>query len=47
MGQVYWRKGNKNGIFSLFFRSNIKRPYYVLSGIDDAIDKIIKFCQNL
>ena len=43
MGQVYWRKGNKNGIFSLFFRSNMKRPYYVLAGIDDVIDKIIKF----
>ena len=43
MGQVYWKKGNKNGIFSLFFRPNMKRPYYVLSGIDDAIDKIIKF----
>ena len=43
MGQIYWKKGNKNGIFSLFFRPNMKRPYYVLSGIDDAIDKIIKF----
>ena len=43
MGQIYWKKGNKKGIFSLFFRSNIKRPYYVLSGIDDVIDKIIKF----
>ncbi len=46
MGQVYWRKGNKNGIFNLFFRPNIKRPYYVLSGIDDAIDKIINFKFN-
>ena len=46
MGQVYWRKGNKNGIFSLFFRPNIKRSYYVLSGIDDAINKIIKFKFN-
>ena len=43
MGQVYWRQGNKNGIFNLFFRPNIKRPYYVLSGIDDVINKIIKF----
>ena len=43
MGQIYWRKGNKNGIFNLFFRPNIKRPYYVLSGIDDAIEKIINF----
>ena len=46
MGQVYWRKGNKNGIFNLFFRPNIKRPYYVLSGIDDAIEKIINFKFN-
>ena len=46
MGQVYWRRGNKNGIFNLFFRPNIKRPYYVLSGIDDAINKIIKFKFN-
>tara|TARA_B100000586_G_scaffold229767_1_gene178284 strand:- start:2316 stop:3551 length:1236 start_codon:yes stop_codon:yes gene_type:complete len=46
MGQVYWRQGNKNGIFNLFFRPNIKRPYYVLSGIDDVINKIIKFKFN-
>ena len=46
MGQVYWKKGNKNGIFNLFFRPNIKRSYFVLSGIDDAINKIIKFKFN-
>ena len=46
MGQVYWKKGNKNGIFNLFFRPNIKRSYFVLSGIDDAINKIVKFKFN-
>ena len=43
MGQVYWRQGLPDATFSLFFRPTPKRLYFVLSGIDDLLDKIDEF----
>ena len=43
MGQVYWKQGLPNATFSLFFRSNKKRSYFVFSGIDELLDQIARF----
>ena len=43
MGQVYWKQGLPHATFSLFFRSNKKRSYFVFSGIDELLDEIAGF----
>ena len=43
MGQVYWKEGLPEATFSLFFRSNNKRSYFVFSGINDVLEQIRNF----
>ena len=43
MGQVYWKQGLPNATFSLFFRPDKKRSYFILAGIDELVDQIKEF----